>query len=144
MKGSLTVELSLLFPLLFIIFMFILQCSLYLFYRLYTQCLVQQSFMVCIEQRKAGESPELSMEGAREYLLEKTAALPLRIEKESWNQEDAWFKESYEVEIVLQYMALIPLSWTVQGKTVWSDPLQFKNRVDFLWETGKVLLENNR
>ena len=84
------------------------------------------------------------MEGARDYLLEKTAALPLRIEKESWNQEDAWFKESYEVEIVLQYMSLIPLSWTVQGKTVWSDPLQFKNRVDFLWEKGKVLLENNR
>jgi hypothetical protein len=144
MKGSLTVELSLLFPLLFISFILVLQGSLYVFYRLYTQCLAEQSFMVCEEQRRSGETPETSMQRAKEYLLERTAALPVQIEAANWHKEEAWFKESYTIKLELRYRFLISLPWTVQSKDSQINPVRFKNRVDFLWEKGKVFLENHR
>lgn len=134
MKGSLTVELSLLFPIIFLVLIILMQCGLYFSYRIYTQCRVQQSLMLCAEQRKQGANPDAAVGNAKQYLEEALKGLPVEAEFIDWNQTNRWMKEEYEVTLQARYSFIISLSWTVKQKKVWINPVNLRNRVDFIWE----------
>lgn len=134
MKGSLTVELSLLFPIVFLVLIILMQCGLYFSYRIYTQCRVQQSLMLCVEQRKQGADPDAAVGNAKQYLEEALKGLPVEAELIDWNQTNRWMKEEYEVTLQVRYSFIISLSWTVKQKKVWINPVNLRNRVDFIWE----------
>lgn len=142
MKGSLSVELSLLFPIVFLILIILMQCGLYFCYRIYTQCKVQESLILCEEQRKHGLDLNPAMEKAKKYLEESLQGLAIETEFINWNQTSSWMKEEYEVTLQMRYSFVITLSWNVKQKKRWLNPVGFRNRVDFLWEKRQVLWNN--
>lgn len=137
MKGSFTVELSLLFPLIFVILLALMQCGLYFTYRIYTVNAMEQSLMVCEEERKGGKTPEEAAASGEEYLYGQLERLPIELTAAEYTQSTGWLKEEYEVKISAKYTFIISLSWSAVRKEKVINPVQLRNRLDFIWEKGQ-------
>ena len=136
-KGSFTVEIALIFPVVFLIVLTLLQCGLFFTYHVYSRCLAEQSVMLCIDQRKEGVEAEEAVQVAQAYLGEKLRRLPLQVETCSVVQENSFLQETYTATMEAKARMLISFTcqWTV--KQTWMEPVLFRNRVDYLWEKGQ-------
>ena len=141
MKGSFTVELSIIFPVIFIILVVLVQCGLFFSYRIYALNAINQSLMICSQARSEGMTPEEAVQCAGEYLHEELDRLPIRIEEIQWEQSVGWLKEEYAVGVSARYSFVISISWSAFQKSNVINPVVFRNRLDFIWEKGRRYLD---
>lgn len=137
MKGSFTVELAILFPVMWLLLMVLLQFGLYFTYRIYIDDVLKRSMMICIEQRNQGAQPEEAMNRADAYLQQQLEPLPVQTETDGWQLTDGWLSEKYEVGLFAEYRMFASFHWTAQQKGDWRNPVLFRNRIDYLWEKGQ-------
>lgn len=71
LPGSLTVEAVLLFPVIFLLFIAMLQCGLHLTYNIWGRSLGDQGVLLYQESMQNGEEPYQARERVREYLERK-------------------------------------------------------------------------
>lgn len=141
MRGSFTVEMAILFPLVFLILMALMQLGLYFSYRIYAKAALQQSLLICTDQREQGREPESAAALAEQHLAERLEQLPVRVEAAEVTAQAGWLKEEYIAGIRAESFFLIPLSWQEQQTREWRNPVLFRNRVDFIWEKGKAFVD---
>lgn len=97
--------------------------------------------MVCTEKRQEGESAETAVTQADHYVEEKLQRLPIRVEAAEWEYSQDWLGEKYSIRITADYRLVMPMSWNVIQTKEWMNPVLFKNRVDYLWEKGKMYMK---
>ena len=141
MKGSFTVEMSLLFPMIFLMLMICMQFGLYYSYRIYSQAVVQQSLLICTHQRQQGIRPEKAAAIAESYLQDQLQQLPIAVEAAEVKQSVNWLNEEYQAGFKASYTLFISLSWSETQKKEWMNPVLLRNRVDFIWEKGKAYFD---
>lgn len=141
MKGSFTVELSLVFPVILLILVIFMQFGLYFMYRVYTLNAVNQSLSICSRSRQEKKTAEEAAQSAEAYLLDALAQLPIEIIELQCETTMGWFKEEYTVKVTAEYSFIFKFSWTAVEKSCVMNPVQFRNRCDFIWEKGKQYLD---
>ncbi len=141
MKGSFTIELSIIFPFIFLILIVLMQCSLYFSYRIFAWNAMNQSLLVCIQARNEGIGAEEAVEYASEYLEGQLEKLPIQTTALEWNSSIGWFKEEYSVRISVRYSFLISMSWSAIQVSTRMNPMEFRNRLDFIWEKARQYLD---
>ena len=141
MKGSLTVELAIIFPIIFLILVVLMQCGLYFSYRLFTWNAMNQSMLVCMQARNDGEPPETAVGYAEKYLEEELAKLPIQVTELDWQSSSGWLEEEYGVKISARYSLIFSLSWSAGQTSKRVNPVEFRNRLDFIWEKARQYLE---
>lgn len=141
-KGSFTVELSIIFPFIFLILMVLLQFGLYFTYQIYASCIMQQSLMICESRRQQGAEPKAALGEAEAYVSQKMEEVPVQVLNLKMNQQKEWIEEVYQVELEAEYNLIIPLTWRSIQKKSRMDPVTFRNRIDWVWEKGKKWMQN--
>ncbi len=141
MKGSFTVELSIIFPIIFLILIVLMQCGLYFSYRIFVRNAMNQSLLVCIQARNDGMMPEEAVECAAGYLDEELGNLPIQITELQWDSSIGWLKEEYRVKLSARYSYLFSLPWSAVQVSKRVNPVEFRNRLDFIWEKARQYLD---
>ncbi len=141
MKGSFTVELSIIFPIIFVILVVLMQYGLYFSYRIFTWNAMNQSLMVCNQARNKGMQPEEAIECAAGYLDEELSKLPIQIDALNWERSTGWLKEEYVVKVSARYSFMVSMSWSAVQISKRINPVEFRNRLDFIWEKGRQYLD---
>ncbi len=141
MKGSFTVELSIIFPVIFLILIVLMQCGLYFSYRIFTWNAMHQSLLVCIQTRNEGILPEDAMECAAEYLAAELENVPIQITELEWDSSIGWLKEEYSVKVSAQYSFILSLPWSSVQVSKRVNSAEFRNRLDFIWEKAGQYLD---
>lgn len=144
MKGSFTVELSIIFPVIVFILLIIMQFALFFSYRIFAVNAMNQSLMICLQERNSGQEPDEAVQSAAEYLERELTKTPIQIEAVQWEKEVGWLKEEYVVKISARYSFLTSLPWSAVQKTTRMNAMEFRNRVDFVWEKGRKYLEQGK
>lgn len=140
MKGSFTVELSLVFPVILMILIVFMQLGLYFTYRIYTLCTINQSLTVCSRARQERKTMDEAAQLGEEYLYDTLSFLPIEIQ-ETWCETDTgWLKEEYTIGVTARYSFLFDMSWSAVEKSCVMNPVSFRNQLDFIWEKGKQYL----
>ena len=141
MKGSFTVELSLIFPVMLMILVVLMQMGLYFTYRIYTLCMVNQSLSVYSRARQEKKTVKEAEQMAEEYLYDTLCLLPIEIQEYWCEGEAGWLEEECTVGVMAKYSFLFDLTWSNVGKNCVTNPVSFRNRLDFVWEKGKQYLD---
>lgn len=140
MRGSFTVELSIIFPLIFLILTVLMQCGLFYSFIIYSQSLAKQGLLLCAEERNQGINAEDALLQAEDFVKTRLEALPVIIKEIKSSKDVGWLSEGYVIEIVAEYRLFVAFSWEIKQEFIWTNPILFKNRVDFLWEKAHQYL----
>ena len=141
MKGSFTVELSLIFPVILMILIVFIQMGLYFTYRVYTLCAINQSLTVYSRARQEKKTAEEASELAKGYLYDVLNLLPIDIQDVQCESNAGWLKEECVMGVKAGYSYIFDMSWSSVGKCDATNPVSFRNRLDFIWEKGKQYLD---
>ncbi len=141
MKGNITVELSLIFPVILIVLIMFMQFGLYFVYRIYTLNAVNQSLAICSRARQEKKSVEEATRLAEKYLNDVLIQFPIEITELQCETVTGWFEEEYIMVVSAKYSFMFELSWIVVEKSCAMNPVEFRNRFDFIWEKGKQYLD---
>lgn len=141
MKGSFTVELALIFPIILMLLVVFMQFGLYFMYRIYTLNTVDQSLAICNRARQEKKTTEEARQLAEEYARGTLENLPIEITKLQCEVSSEWFQEEYTMVVEAGYSFVLELNWTAVGKSCVMNPVEFRNRIDFVWEKGQQYLE---
>lgn len=136
MRGSFTTELALIFPVIFLVIIVMLQSGLFFAYRIYTFDVLQRGMLICENARNEGEEAENAMAAGKQYTEVQLQKIPIRIVDIRWDYECGWLEEEYTAAVQAEYSFLLSLPWQAQLKMEWSNPVQFRNRIDYIWEKG--------
>ena len=141
MKGSFTVELSLLFPIILTILIVFMQFGLYFMCRIYAVNAVNQSLLICNRARQEKKTTEEAVQLAEEYLYDVLKQIPIEITELHCDTVKGWWEEEYVMMVSAKYSFIFELSWNTVAKSCSTNPTEFRNRIDFIWENGKQYLE---
>ena len=141
MRGSFTVELSLIFPVILMILVVIMQVGLYFTYRIYTLCAVNQSLSVYSRARQEKKTSEEAVQMAEGYLEDALGLLPIEVQELRCVADTGWLTEECSVGVTARYSFLFDMSWSAVEKNCVTNPVIFRNRLDFMWEKGKQYLD---
>ena len=141
MKGSFTVELSILFPGLLIVLIFFMQIGMYFVYRIYTISAVDQGLVICNRARQEKKTTEETVQLVETYLYDTLVQLPIDITELKCEVVSGWFAEEYSIRVTAGYSFILKLSWNSVGKCSVMNPVEFRNRVDFVWEKGNQYMD---
>ena len=141
MKGSFSVELSLILPVILMILVVLMQVGLYFTYRIYTVCVVNQSLAVYNRARQEKNTMQEAVQLAEEYLCDTLDILPIEIQ-DSWCEvEGGWLEENCAIGVKVNYSFMLNMTWSSVGKNCVTNPVSFRNRLDFIWEKGSQYLK---
>ena len=141
MKGSFTVELSLVLPVILMILVALMQMGLYFTYRIYTVCVVNQSLSVYSRARQEKNTMQGAALLAEEYLYDTLSILPVEIQDFWCEAEGGWLEEDCTVGVTVQFSFMFDMKWSSVGKNCVTNPVSFRNRLDFIWEKGRQYLK---
>ena len=102
---------------------------------------MDQSLTVCVRARQEKRSAEEAVQLAEAYLNNKLAQVPIDIAEVQCKTRVGWFHEEYTMWVTARYAFVLELSWTTLEKSSVVNPVEFRNRVDFIWEKGKQYMD---
>ena len=140
MKGSFTVEMAVVFPVIFLVLFLFMQFGLYFTYRVYTLNVMNQSLAICSRARQEMKPKEEARQLAERYLQECLRLIPIEMETVQLDVQDGWVQEEYTARVSAQYSFLFDMTWSAVEKSCVMNPVIFRNRLDLVWEKGKQYL----
>ena len=110
-------------------------------YRVYTVNAVNQSLAICTRARQEKKTVEETERLVETHLSNRIEEIPVKVEEMDCKADSGWFQEEYTLRLRATYSFGMKLSWVVIEKCCVMNPVDFRNRVDFLWEKGKQYLD---
>jgi hypothetical protein len=112
MKGSLSVEVVLLFPLLFLILMTMLQVGFYLTYRVWEKSTADQGVLIYQDSLKAGDTPTQAVARTKTYLETKLSQAGLKDVSVTIEEKNAILYRTIHIRTEGRYSFLLSLPIT--------------------------------
>ena len=78
---------------------------------------------------------------AEEYLYDTLSILPVEIQDFWCEAEGGWLEEDCTVGVTVQFSFMFDMKWSSVGKNCVTNPVSFRNRLDFIWEKGSQYLK---
>ena len=134
-----TVEISMLFPIVFLLIMAILQCALYLVYEVYTKALCDKGTILGQYWYTQGETAETCMEKVKAYTTEQLQRNPLRNPQVYVEIEEALFRKTISLGVESEYSLLFPMRVEAVSLGNLVKPASYKETMDLIWEAAALL-----
>lgn len=103
LSGSLTVEVVLLFPVIFLLFVAMLQCGLHFTYRIWGKSLCDQGVLLYQQSVGRGKDPQQAVEEVQKYLEEKMEKAGLREVSITVTERNMYLYRKITVEARAEY-----------------------------------------
>lgn len=130
-------ELSLIFPISFLILVLLIQMGMHLTFRLYADNAERQAALVCREIRKTGAPMDDAVAIGDSFLREKLERIPFLSCEWEWQTQEGFLRESFAVSLWGNCRLMTETTWQQTVSEVYMDPAIFRNRVDLVKEVLK-------
>lgn len=141
MRASLTVEMVMLFPVVFLLLMMLIQTGLYVFCSIYETMLAERAVMVVRHALDEGKNSGEASALARTYLEDHTLNGAGITTSWTLTAEEGFFSDVYQADMSGTLDLLLPMKLSASAQTRYLPPSLFKARVDLIYEKGKQWLE---
>lgn len=134
-SGSMTVEMALLFPLIFLLFIFVLRCLFYLGGRLIVRSMCGRCVMICQELARQGEEgwEQTAEQAARRYV--NRSGMPVRLDGVSVSKEEQLFFTRVIVKVSARHVLWGEKTFDEVSSGYIIKGASMRNLADFAWES---------
>ena len=138
-RASMTVEISMLFPIVFLLIMAVLQCALYLVYEIYAKALCDKGAILGQYWYTQGETAETCTEKVKAYMTEQLQNNPLRNPQAHAEIEETLFRKTISLAVESEYTLLFPMQVDAVTFGNLVKPASYKETMDLIWEAAALL-----